>query len=120
MTSKPFSAKTFAPPDEKITGLRDKVVDFSRMKYGQDVKDVDAKIRKWVEMPFDLGMAIAEGKRQEKQKEDLEKEKLEVLEVEKAIDAKPGAKSHTISIKEHFTDSLSTGTIKIEQDDRLV
>jgi len=66
MTSKPFSAKTYSSPDDKITNLQDKVIEHSRNTYGTDVKIVDEKIRKWVEMPFDYGMAIAEEKRQEK------------------------------------------------------
>ena len=104
MTSKPFSAKTYASPDDKITNLQDKVVETSRQRYGTNVKIVDEKIRRWVEMPFDYGMAIAEQKRGE-----ADKNKEVALKLTETMVAEKG--------EENIIDSKNeiNGTIKIER-----
>jgi hypothetical protein len=91
MTSKPFSAKTYASPDEKKTNIADKVIEYSRNTYGTDVKIVDEKIRRWVEMPFDYGMAIAEEKRKKsvEQVEEQVKPAIDVSGELKVIDNNP-------------------------------
>jgi hypothetical protein len=69
-SSRPFSAKIFQPwlPEEALapkTGNREKVIQLSRDKYGADAENINNRIRKWVEYPFDKGKAVAEGFRQE-------------------------------------------------------
>jgi len=61
MTSKPFSAITF-PPSQERTGNREKVLTLSREKYGRPVDKVEERIRAWVEKRFDLEAAKAEQK----------------------------------------------------------
>jgi len=63
MTSRPFSAVTLPPPTER-TGNAQKVVELSRQKYGRPVEEVEARIRRWTEKQFDLGLAKAEEARQ--------------------------------------------------------
>jgi len=64
MTGAPFSGVSLTPPaPEEYTGNKDKALELSRKKYGRSAQNVDDKIRKWVECPFDLGMAIARGYR---------------------------------------------------------
>ena len=59
MTSPPFSAVTLPPPTDR-TGNARKVVELSRQKYGRPVEEVEARIRRWTEKQFDLGLAKAE------------------------------------------------------------
>ncbi len=59
MTSHPFSGVTLPPPDDP-TGNARKVVEFSRQKYGRPVEEIEAKIRRWTEKQFDLGVAKAQ------------------------------------------------------------
>jgi len=101
MTSKPFSAKTYASPDEKKTNISDRVVEYSRNTYGTDVKIVDEKIRRWVEMPFDYGMAIAEEKRKKS--------------VEKPVDESTVVTNTVEQIKVVDNNPDINGTIKIER-----
>lgn len=68
MTSLPFSAKILLPWVEETcmaprTGNREKVMEFSRNKYGMDSNLVEEKINRWVETPFDKGMALAQESR---------------------------------------------------------
>lgn len=71
MTTLPFSAKILLPwaegkdlvPD---TGNREKILQLSREKYGTDRTYVEDVISRWVERPFDKGMAIAEEHRRNK------------------------------------------------------
>lgn len=65
MTSLPFSAKILLPWMEdtsvvKKTDNKDKVIALSREKYGSNKQWVEDKIAKFVNTPFDKGMAIAE------------------------------------------------------------
>jgi len=101
MTSKPFSAKTYASPDEKKTNISDRVIEYSRNTYGTDVKIVDEKIRRWVEMPFDYGMAIAEEKRKKG--------------VEKPVDESIVVTNTVEQIKVVDNNPDINGTIKIER-----
>ena len=105
MTSKPFSARTFASPDDKVTNMQDKVIKTSRDRYGTNVKIVDEKIRKWVEMPFDYGMAIAEQKRGE-----AEKNKEVTLKLTETMVEEKKEKNIIIDNKNEIN-----GTIKIER-----
>ena len=100
MTSKPFSAKTYASPDEKKTNISDRVVEYSRNTYGTDVKIVEEKIRRWVEMPFDYGMAIAEEKRKKGVEKPVNKSTVVTNTVEqiKVVDNNPDING-TIKIK---------------------
>jgi len=67
MTSAPFSGASLPPPSkEEYTNNKDKVIDASRRKYGTNYLEVEAKIKAWIERPFDLGMAIAEEHREKK------------------------------------------------------
>ncbi len=64
MTSLPFSARILLPwvPDEGLvtkTTNKDRVIALSRETYGTDRESVEAKINRWVETPFDKGIAIA-------------------------------------------------------------
>jgi hypothetical protein len=64
MTSLPFSAKILLPwmPGEAVvpkTGNRQRAIELSRQRFGTDREIVESKINKWVETPFDKGMAIA-------------------------------------------------------------
>jgi len=64
-TSKPFSAEILKPwiPEEAVaqkTGNKEKVIEFSRQKYGRPREHIEQKVRKWVEYPFDKGKAIAQ------------------------------------------------------------
>lgn len=65
MTSLPFSARILLPWEDK-SGLiptydnKQKVLDRSREKYGVDREGIESRINKWVETPFDKGMAIAQ------------------------------------------------------------
>lgn len=63
MTSKPFSAVTLAPSDDRAK-LAERVRNFSRQTYGREKVKVAAAINKWGEMQFDLGAAKAEEARQ--------------------------------------------------------
>ena len=100
MTSKPFSAKTYASPDEKKTNISDRVIEYSRNTYGTDVKIVEEKIRRWVEMPFDYGMAIAEEKRKKGVEKPVNKSTVVTNTVEqiKVVDNNPDING-TIKIK---------------------
>jgi len=64
MTSLPFSVKILRYWDEdfmiKKTGNKEKAIEYSRQAYGTGREYVEAKIAKWMEMPFDKGMSIAE------------------------------------------------------------
>lgn len=64
MTSLPFSAKILLPWEENVlvpkTSNKERVIELSRQKYGVDRAYVEDKINKWVETPFDKGMAIAQ------------------------------------------------------------
>ncbi|MBU1970501.1 DUF87 domain-containing protein, partial [Patescibacteria group bacterium] len=64
MTSLPFSAKILLPwVDEECvvpkTENKQWVLELSRQKYGVPKSEVEDKVRKWVDTPFDKGMAIA-------------------------------------------------------------
>ena len=103
MTSKPFSAKTYPSPDNRKTNLQQTVIETSRNRYGTNVEIVEEKIKRWVEMPFDLGMAIAEGIRKDKEQNNKKVGKIKITkntEIEKEI----------IDKKDDFN-----GTIKIER-----
>ena len=70
MTSHPFSGRILIPWSDELLGTmipktpnRERVLELSRQKYGSDRATVEAKIGKWVETPFDKGMAIAQEKR---------------------------------------------------------
>ena len=74
MTSLPFSAKILLPWDEyanlpKPTGNKARVLEHSRETYGTDVERVEDIIKRWVERPFDKGMAIAEEHRERRTRE---------------------------------------------------
>ena len=102
MTSKPFSAKTYPSPENKKTNLQDTVIKTSRNHYGTNVETVNEKIRRWVEMPFDYGMAIAEEKRNE-------------AKVNKNVD-NTGVKKGSLIVKEVVDKNKDiNGTIKIER-----
>ncbi len=65
MTSLPFSAKILLPWNEETsvapkTGNKELVIERSRQRYGRDRAYVEEVIKRWVERPFDKGMAIAE------------------------------------------------------------
>ncbi|MBU0535222.1 type IV secretion system DNA-binding domain-containing protein [Patescibacteria group bacterium] len=64
MTSHPFSAKIILPWDDDFmvpkTPNREKVIQFSREKYGVSREHVEEKINKWVTTKFDKGLAIAQ------------------------------------------------------------
>ncbi|HXK52518.1 ATP-binding protein [Candidatus Nomurabacteria bacterium] len=64
MTSLPFSAKILLPWEEEglipKTGNREKILELSRRKYGVPRDRVESAVNKWIERPFDKGMAIAE------------------------------------------------------------
>lgn len=64
MTSAPFSAITLPLDTALRTGNRERVVALSRQKYGRAASEVDDRVRKWVERPFNLGMAKAEEMRE--------------------------------------------------------
>jgi len=64
MTSLPFSGRILQPwlSEESLvntTSNRDRVVKMSREKYGTPKQSVEDRISKWVETPFDKGVAIA-------------------------------------------------------------
>ncbi len=64
MTSLPFSARILLPWVEgeavvQKTPYHQKVIEMSRHKFGADREMVESKINKWVETPFDKGIAIA-------------------------------------------------------------
>ncbi len=63
MTSQPFSGVTMPPPDDP-TGNAKKAVELSRQKYGRPAEEVEARIKRWTEKQFDLGLAKAEEARQ--------------------------------------------------------
>jgi hypothetical protein len=68
MTSHPFSSRIIVPwenPEDVPPKTPNKalVIQRSREKYGVDQKYVTDKINRWVETPFDKGMAIANEKR---------------------------------------------------------
>ncbi len=65
MTSLPFSARILTPwTDTEFlppkTSNKEKVLAFSREKYGVDRAYVEARINKWIETPFDKGVAISQ------------------------------------------------------------
>ena len=41
------------------TGNRERVLELSRQKYGVERSFIEDKINRWVDTPFDKGMAIA-------------------------------------------------------------
>lgn len=64
MTSLPFSARILRPwvEEECIvpkTNNKEWILELSRQKYGSDRIVVEDRIRKWVDTPFDKGMAIS-------------------------------------------------------------
>lgn len=64
MTSIPFSAEILRPWETtqeiaKKTNNKERVLSISRNKYGSDRSYVEDKLGKWIETPFDKGMAIA-------------------------------------------------------------
>lgn len=74
MTSLPFSAKILRPWEEPnllpTYNYKDMIVQKSREKYGTDREYVEDIIDRWVNRPFDKGMAIAkEHKAKKKNKE---------------------------------------------------
>jgi hypothetical protein len=74
MTSLPFSAEILRPwePSMSIvarTGNKQKVIELSREKFGVERSVIEGKINKWVEAPFDKGMAIAQETREKTQPE---------------------------------------------------
>jgi len=70
MTTLPFSARILLPWEEHEmmpdTHLKDEILELSRAKYGTDRAYVEDIINRWVERPFDKGMAIAEEHRSAK------------------------------------------------------
>jgi hypothetical protein len=64
MTSHPFSAKIILPWDDNFmvpkTSNKDKVIQYSREKYGVPREHVEEKVNKWVTTKFDKGLAIAQ------------------------------------------------------------
>ncbi|MFC1700242.1 type IV secretory system conjugative DNA transfer family protein [Patescibacteria group bacterium] len=64
MTSHPFSARIILPwgdnPLVPVTRNRERAVQRSREKYGTDKAYVEEKVKKWLNIRFDKGMAIAE------------------------------------------------------------
>ena len=59
--SKPFSARSLPP--EPIDDARDYSQDIKKYaleKYGRDKAYVEEKIRRWINRPFDVGMAVSE------------------------------------------------------------
>ncbi|MFH1565587.1 MAG: DUF87 domain-containing protein [bacterium] len=84
MTSTPFSGASLPPPSKDIyTNNKEKVIDASRRKYGADYLDVEAKIKEWIERPFDLGMAIAEEHRERKEMETQQSAREGEIRIEK-------------------------------------
>lgn len=80
MTSHPFSARILVPWEEDnfvapTTSNKDRCIKLSRDKYGVDSSYVESKINKWVETPFDKGMAIAMEYKKKKENQDLEESK---------------------------------------------
>lgn len=74
MTSLPFSARILLPWEDQSglmpkTGNKERVLAQSREKYGVDRSFVEEKINKWVEAPFDKGMAIAQEIKSKKEEE---------------------------------------------------
>lgn len=64
MTSKPFSALSLAPPSGKAYQGQE-AIKFSQEAYGRDAKEIEAKIKRWSERAFSLGLAFAEEKREQ-------------------------------------------------------
>jgi len=62
ITSRPFSAVSLPPPEGR-TYQRDAAIAYSREQYGRAVEEVEAKIKRWWEREFNLGMAIDEERR---------------------------------------------------------
>ncbi len=78
MTSKPFSARILLPwlENESVvpkTANKELAIARSREKYGTDRAQVEDIIKRWVERPFDKGMAIAQEHRDRKATEDESK-----------------------------------------------
>ena len=71
MTTLPFSAKILLPWMEKEmmpdTHNKEKILALSREKYGTDRAYVEEVIKRWVNRPFDKGMAIAQEQRSKKE-----------------------------------------------------
>ncbi len=51
MTSKPFSAKSLDLKFEKM-GNREKIIDFSRKKFGTDKEEIEDKITRWAQQKY--------------------------------------------------------------------
>lgn len=64
MTSHPFSAKIILPWDDNFmvpkTHNKEKIIQFSREKYGVPREHVEEKVNKWVTTKFDKGLAVAQ------------------------------------------------------------
>jgi hypothetical protein len=64
MTSHPFSARILLPwgdnPLVPVTHNRERAIQRSREKYGTDKAYVEEKVKKWLSIRFDKGMALAE------------------------------------------------------------
>lgn len=62
-TSLPFSAAALPPPKPPEVNFKEEARKLSRETYGTDVMHVEEKIRMWMTRQFNLGIAIAEQKR---------------------------------------------------------
>ncbi len=70
MTRPPFSAVTLPlPTEEEKTHNGEKVRELSRQKYGTDGAVVEERIKRWTEKQFDLGLAVAEDEKDEKDRQ---------------------------------------------------
>lgn len=78
MTSHPFSARILLPwvddPIVPVTNNREKAIQRSREKYGTERSYVEEKVKKWLNIRFDKGMAVAEQYRKTSKKIDQEEE----------------------------------------------
>jgi hypothetical protein len=77
MTTLPFSAKILLPWIEETsivskTSNKNKVIEMSRQKYGVDREYVEDVIGRWIERPFDKGMAIADEHRRNSENKEPE------------------------------------------------
>ena len=69
MTSIPFSAEILRPWEPEMgivpkTPFKQQVIALCREKFGVERSHIEGKINKWVETPFDKGMAIAQENRE--------------------------------------------------------